>query len=116
MSLGPRLPSTRSFRAAPVELGLAAVIATSLSACTPNYAEPRVSMRMSGSPPDASVTVDDQFVGPLARVAKRGLSVSAGKHRISVERPGYFPWDKEVEAKAGGERLELDIKLEPIPE
>jgi hypothetical protein len=85
-------------------------------ACSPNYSDPRVSMRLTGSPPDALVTVDDQVVGPLARVAKKGLSVSEGKHRVTVERPGYFPWDKEIDAKTGGEFLQLDVKLERVPE
>jgi hypothetical protein len=96
-------------------LPVALVFAT-IAACAPNYAEPRVSVRLVGSPPDALVTVDDQVVGPLARVAAKGLSVSEGKHRVTVERPGYFPWDKEVEAKSGGAVVQLDVQLEKIPE
>ena len=90
------------------------LLAATLVGCVPTYAEPRVSVRMSGTPPDALVTVDDQVVGPLAVVAKKGLSVSRGKHRVSVERPGYCPWDRKIDAEDG--KIVLDVKLERIPD
>lgn len=90
------------------------LLAATLVSCVPTYAEPRVSVRLSGTPPDALVTVDDQVVGPLALVAKKGLSVSRGRHRVSVERAGYFPWDRRLEADDG--KIVLDVKLERIPD
>lgn len=84
------------------------------TACAPTYAEPRVSVRVGGTPPDASVTVDDQPVGSLAKVSNKGLSVARGRHRITVERAGYFPFDKEFAADDG--KITLDVKLERIPD
>ena len=71
---------------------------------------------MTGSPPDARVTVDDQLVGTLDVVAVRGVAMPPGQHRISVERQGYFPFDTLVEAKEGKGPVKLEAKLVPVPE
>ena len=73
-----------------------------------------VPIRLAGTPPDATVTIDDQRVGSLALVAARGMRVLAGRHRISVESAGYLPWDRVVEAK--DEVIRVEVKLVPIPE
>lgn len=79
--------------------------------------EPRtVSLRMVGSPPNASVTIDDQFVGSLAVVAARGVALPPGQHRISVEAAGYFPVDQIVEAKEGSGPIRIEAKLTPVPD
>ena len=75
-----------------------------------------VSLRMTGSPPDARVTVDDQIVGSLDMVEARGVALPPGKHRISVEREGYFPFDTIVEAKEGEKMVRVDAKLTPVPD
>lgn len=96
----------------------AVVLSTSAAivACRP-AAEPRtVSMRMVGSPTNASVTIDDIFVGRLDIVAARGVALPVGPHRISVEAPGYLPWDKIVEAKEGAGPIRLDVRLVTIPD
>jgi PEGA domain len=84
--------------------------------CGPPAAVPTVSMRMNGGPPNASVTVDDVFVGALDVVVRRGVALPPGTHRVSVEAPGHFPWDKVVEAKEGQGPLRLDVKLVPVPD
>jgi len=80
----------------------------------PHSRLPTVSMRMQGSPPDATVTIDDEYVGPLAVVAVRGVALPVGTHRISVEAQGYFPWDKIVEAK--DKPVMLSVTLVAIPD
>lgn len=77
---------------------------------------PTVSMRMTGAPKNASVTIDDEFVGTLDVVSARGVALPPGKHRITVEAAGYFPWDKVVEAAPGQGPLRLDAALVPIPD
>ena len=69
--------------------------------------------RSAKSPRDAVVTIDEEYIGPLGYVAARGVKLPAGKHRITVEKPGYFPWDRLVEADR--EPIQLNIELEPIP-
>jgi hypothetical protein len=85
-------------------------------ACSPAVA-PRgrtVSLRMRGSPPSATVTVDDVLVGPLDVVSARGVALPRGPHRVSVEAPGYLPWDRVVDALDAP--VVLDVRLAPTPD
>ncbi|HSQ68280.1 MAG TPA: PEGA domain-containing protein [Polyangiaceae bacterium] len=87
------------------------------AACGGANAAPRtVSLRMAGTPADARVTVDDQIVGTLDVVAARGVALPPGKHRVSVEAPGYFPYDTVVEAKEGEKFVKIEAKLVPVPD
>ncbi len=72
------------------------------------------SLRVSGNMMDATVTIDDQLIGSLKYVSKKGVALPPGKHRITVERPGYFPWDRLVEANE--QPIVLDVQLVPIPD
>jgi hypothetical protein len=90
-----------------------------VSCAGPSSVPPRtVSLRMAGSPAKATVTIDDQLVGELAYVANRGVALPPGVHHVTVSAPGYFPLDREIDAKIS-ERpapLRLDVKLVPIPD
>jgi hypothetical protein len=66
------------------------------------------------TPPDASVSIDEQYVGPLGYVAAHGVRLPEGEHRISVTKSGYFPWDRLIVADT--HPIKLDVKLEPIPD
>ena len=95
---------------------LAVVALAIATACGPSGPGPTVSMRMSGGPPNASVTVDDTFVGTLDVIMRRGVALPVGSHRISVEAPGHIAWDQIVEAKQGDAPLKLEVKLVPLPD
>jgi hypothetical protein len=99
---------TRALAAASTVCGLALV------ACGPPAAVRTVPMRMRGAPPDATVTIDDHIVGRLDVVAARGVALPAGTHRVSVEREGYLPWDKIIEAREAP--VVLDVRLERVPD
>ncbi len=75
-----------------------------------------VQLNMTGAPMDARVTVDDQIVGSLDMVQARGVAMPIGTHRVSVEAPGYFPFDQLVEAKEGEKLYRLEVKLVPVPD
>ena len=79
-----------------------------------------VSLRMRGTPAEATVTIDDQIIGQLDYVAARGVALPPGVHHITVKAPGYFPVDREVEAKAasGSTAAPIDVvvKLVPVPD
>jgi hypothetical protein len=75
---------------------------------------PTTSLRVKGAPIDASVTIDDQYIGFFGYVAKHGVAMPRGKHRITVEKTGFFPWDRVV--LAGDEPVSLDVVLTPIPD
>lgn len=92
---------------------LAALLATlALTGCGPSTQVVRLSV--AGSVPDASVTLDDIFLGSLSYVQRHGVAVPPGKHRITVEKVGYFPWDQLIEAT--DQPIVLDVKLVPIPD
>jgi hypothetical protein len=101
-----------------------ALLALLLAACigrTPMPPE-TVSLRLVGSPKTATVYIDDQPIGQLDFVQAHGVALPPGTHRITVQAPGYFPWDREVQAKAA-ERvgdvvppIRLDVSLIAIPE
>ena len=93
----------------------AALLAIALAACGSPSAK-TVSMRVAGSPPNASVTVDDQFVGTLEVVSTRGVALPPGVHHISVEAAGFLPWDKVVEAREGATPVRLEVRLVPVPD
>jgi hypothetical protein len=64
-------------------------------------------------PNTASVQIDEKFAGAARVLAVRPAKVPPGKHRVTVEAPGYFPHDAEVELAPGVTTVEL--KLRPVP-
>jgi hypothetical protein len=92
---------------------------TLLTACEagfPHSARPTVSFRMHGTPMDAMVTLDEEIVGPIAVVEARGVALREGTHQVTVEAPGYFPWDQLVKADLGvAKRIDLKVELIPVP-
>jgi hypothetical protein len=85
----------------------------------PQSVPPTTSLRVfpaDDAPKWARVTIDDQPIGALSTVAKRGVALPPGKHRITIEATGYFPWDAEVDAGEGGGLVKLDVKLVRVPD
>jgi hypothetical protein len=70
--------------------------------------------RTKSTPRDASVYIDEEFIGPLYYVAAHGVRLPTGKHRITITRDGYFPWDREVEADR--QPISLNVELVMIPD
>ena len=66
------------------------------------------------TPGDASVIIDEQYIGPLRYVAAHGVRLPVGEHRITVEREGYFPYD--VAVVAGRDAIRIDVKLVRVPD
>jgi hypothetical protein len=66
------------------------------------------------APPSALVYIDGQYIGTLAALAARGVRVPEGKHRLSVEKTGYFPYDAIIVSDLYP--IQLDIDLLPLPE
>ena len=95
---------------------LAAIAITLFTGCGPGPV-PAVTLKLVRSPEsprDASVIIDEEYIGPLGIVAARGVRIPLGEHRISVEKTGYFPYDQLVVSDR--DDVKLDIKLERIPD
>jgi hypothetical protein len=104
----------RSLR--PLLLLVSLVVCSACSAGCRPATPATTSLRVTGAPPDAQVTIDDQVLGPLSYVTSRGVALPPGQHRLTVEHPGYFPLDRIIEAREGEKLLELDVRLEKIPD
>ena len=77
----------------------------------------RIPVAFAGSPPDAYVTIDETYCCTLAEAARHGLPLPAGKHRITVEKAGYFPWDTIVDVIPDpSERIRVEAEMTRIPE
>ena len=50
------------------------------------------------------------------RAAAHGVALPPGKHQITVEKTGFFPWDRMVEAHEGDPPIRLDVALVKIPD
>jgi hypothetical protein len=70
--------------------------------------------RAASTPRDASVYIDEQFVGFLGVVAARGVKLPEGEHRITVEKVGYFPWDEQVVSDR--KPITLRVELRKVPD
>ncbi len=93
-------------------IGFVALLLVACGGATP--LPKNVSIRFQGAPKDATVIVDDTVLGSFEYVALRGVALPRGEHRITVQAPGYFPWDKLI--SAAGEQIRLDVQLVKIPE
>ncbi len=98
-------------------VALASLAGVLPASCAQNIGQAAVTMRLRAprrTPRDASVIIDEEYIGPLWYVAARGVRLPVGEHRISVEKEGYFPWDRLVVSDR--RPLELDVSLERIPD
>src|SRR5262245_24845198 len=96
------------------KLGFVVVLA---AACQSNVGRAAVSLRVAiaqKTPGDASVFIDEEYVGPLGYVAAHGVRLPVGEHRITVEREGFFPWDRLVVADR--QPIELKVDLVRVPD
>jgi hypothetical protein len=104
-----------------VTVGLALLaLAPSVAACAVHSPDemrrPTVSLRMRGAPPDAAVVIDEEAVGQFDFVAAHGVALPVGVHHVTVKANGFFPWDREVEAKEGAPPILLEVALTPVPD
>ncbi|HSU39073.1 MAG TPA: hypothetical protein VLJ38_05880 [Polyangiaceae bacterium] len=98
-------------------VGFAVAIAVALLSGCAGDLKAAVSLKVVRSPEtprDASVIIDEQYIGPLGIVAAHGVRLPVGEHRISIEKSGFFPFDSLV--RADRDDIVLPVKLEPVPD
>ena len=96
-------------------VSIAGLALAGVGGCQAQRAAVRLSMdRAAQTPRDASVYIDEQFVGFLGVVAARGVRLPEGQHRITVEKVGFFPWDQLVVSDR--QPIHLKVELRRIPD
>jgi hypothetical protein len=93
-----------------------AAVSAGAPGCGPHLraAQSMAVVRQPKTPRDASVTIDEEYIGPLGYVAAHGVRLPLGEHRITVEHEGYFPYDTVI--VAGRDPIRLEVALVPIPD
>jgi len=66
------------------------------------------------TPRSALVYIDGRYIGTLKAVAARGVRIPEGKHRLTVEKSGYFPYDKIIVSDL--KPIELEVRLLKLPD
>lgn len=75
---------------------------------------PPAKLRVVAEPPEARVYVDEEFAGRAQALDVRPKTLSEGEHRVTVEAPGHFPHDLEVQLVPGVTTVR--VSLRPVPE
>ena len=75
-----------------------------------------MSLRMSGTPPDATVIIDDEAVGTLELVAAHGVALPVGVHHITVKAAGISPGIAKSTRRKGTRPVLLEVALIPVPD
>lgn len=84
-----------------------------LGGCYGNLRPEPAVLRVEVVPEDARVSIDDVFVGRARLTAVRPKELAPGSHRLTVEAPGYFPHDLDLELPAG--ETTVRVGLRPVP-
>lgn len=102
-------------------LMLAAVL--SLSACgggvirrvdeLPRPPPGQAFLQIRCEPGDVAVHVDDRYAGQLDGYREGVLRVAPGPHRLTLRKPGHYPWHGEFEA--GDAAAVVEARLIPTP-
>ena len=79
----------------------------------PEVRREKALLEMRVDPPDARISVDDRFVATGRVAAAHPIELEPGPHQVTLEAPGYFPHDLELELPAG--TTTIDVRLRPIP-
>jgi hypothetical protein len=89
------------------------------AACVPaarTPEQPTISLRIAGTPPGATVIVDEEALGTLEFVSAHGVALPPGVHHVTVKATGYFPSDQTVEAKPGSPPVKVVVALVSVPD
>ena len=85
----------------------------SLAACYGNIRPTPAVLRVEVVPDDARVLIDDTFVGRARRTAAQPKELPPGRHRLTIEAPGYFPHDLDLDLPSG--ETNVRVELRPVP-
>ena len=70
-------------------------------------------LRVVAEPATAIVQVDEHFVGAARVLDKKPAPLAPGHHRVTIEAPGFFPHDLDVDLAPGVTTLKLKLRALP---
>lgn len=70
-------------------------------------------LRIVAEPPTASVYVDDRYIAAAQVFDAHPRELRAGVHQITLEAPGFFPHDIELDLPSG--TTTVRVRLRPVP-
>jgi hypothetical protein len=74
-------------------------------------AGPSARIVLDVAPADASVYVDGRFRGLVGDL--RSLTLTPGRHRVEIVRPGHAVFEEEIEVREGEDRP-IRVTLAPV--
>lgn len=92
---------------------VALTLALCASACYGGVRPTPAELRVTVDPPTARVLLDETFIGPARRLSVRPKELAPGRYRLTVEAPGYFPHDLDLDLPSG--ETHVQISLREIP-
>ena len=92
-----------------------ALLLAGLAACgaVQKPVAPPAQLRVVAEPDSAVVRINEQFAGAARVLAKRPVRLVPGSFRVTVEAPGYFPHDMDIDLPSG--LTTVEIKLREVP-
>ena len=76
--------------------------------------EPRGTVRFTGEPKDALLSINEIHLGPMYMFEKSGVLLRPGPQRIVVSKDGYFTEYRLVDVKVDT-LVTVDVSLREIP-
>ncbi|MFO0697156.1 MAG: PEGA domain-containing protein [Polyangiales bacterium] len=70
-------------------------------------------LRVRAVPEEARVSIDDRYAATARTLAVEPRALRPGHHQITLEAPGYFPHDLELDLPSG--ETAIDVRLRPLP-
>jgi len=70
-------------------------------------------LRVVAEPRTAAVYVDDRFVSSARVLAVRPLVLEPGVRHVTVQAPGYFPHDLELDLASGETTIRIALRAIP---
>lgn len=88
----------KKFQVASAASDSASSTSTASSSVAPTNADPALaSVDVKSTPDGADITVDDKYMGSTPST----LKLTAGDHKIRLEKPGFKTWERTLTANAG---------------
>jgi len=104
--------SVARLRVACIAIGLACAVGAVACAGAPAPRE-TATLRVIATPPTARVYVEDVYVGNARVLAVRPATLRPGVRHVTIEAPGFFPHDVEVDLRAGETTVRIALRAVP---